>query len=129
MDGDHRYCACFTFYEPYTPKQSNTRGSKNESLSDTSSVRTIPEGTPGISVNNEDLPLEAYVPKCLCLVSRVTYFDVLKVKQLLYYFMVEFLLIHQISLRQFLMICDHLQITVGPKLIHCNNDLSINMRQ
>lgn len=80
MDGSHSYCACFTFYEPYTPKQSNTRSSRNESLSDSSSVRTIPDGNPGISVNNEDIPLESYVPKCLCLVSRVTYFDVLKVR-------------------------------------------------
>ena len=80
MDGSHSYCACFTFSELYTPKHNSTRNSKNESMSDTSSVRTIPDGAPGISVNSEDLSLEAYVPKCLCLVSRVTYFDVLKVR-------------------------------------------------
>ncbi|XP_031559820.1 myotubularin-related protein 13-like [Actinia tenebrosa] len=78
MDGLHSYCACFTFYEPYTPNQKYTKSSKNESMSDTSSVRTIPDSNPGISFNNEDLSLDAYVPKCLCLVSRVTYFEVLK---------------------------------------------------
>ncbi|XP_048585296.1 myotubularin-related protein 13 isoform X2 [Nematostella vectensis] len=77
MEGDHKYLACFTFYEPYLPVSARSKGSR-ASLSDTSSVKTATDGQPGITVTNEDLSLESYVPKTLCLVSAVTYFEILK---------------------------------------------------
>ena len=87
MEGDHRYCACFTFYEQCSPGKSKPKKSKfkeimkdgNQSDSSTSD-RHATENFPGISVNDEEYSVEMYAPKCLCLVSHASYFDVLKVK-------------------------------------------------
>lgn len=88
MEGDHRYCACFTFYERCTPTKSKTKAVKTTSKdtfrdgsqSDSSlSEKRFSDSVPGISVNAEELAMEMFAPKCLCLVSRASYFDILKV--------------------------------------------------
>ena len=87
MEGEHRYCACFTFYEK-TPTKSKSgavkspsrEGFKDGSQSDSSlSDKRFSDGIPGISVNSEELSADMFAPKCLCLVSRASYFDILKV--------------------------------------------------
>ena len=78
MEGDHKYCACFTFYEPYTHSTSvSISHAKDDSLSDSSSDKCVTDGPPQVVAT--DYTMQTYVPKCLCLVSRVTYFDILKV--------------------------------------------------
>ena len=88
MEGDHRYCACFTFYEKCTPTKSKIKAAKQTSKdiakdgsqSDSSqSEKRFSDGVPGISVNAEDFAMEIFAPKCLVLVSRASYFDILKV--------------------------------------------------
>ena len=88
MEGDHRYCACFTFYEKCMPTKSKTKVVKSTSKdavrdgsqSDSSlSDKRFSDGVPGISVNTEEFAMEMFAPKCLVLVSRASYFDVLKV--------------------------------------------------
>lgn len=89
MEGDHRYCACFTFYEKCSPTKSKSRavkstsreGFKDGSQSDSSlSDKRFSDGIPGISVNSEEFSVDMFAPKCLCLVSRASYFDILKVQ-------------------------------------------------
>ena len=89
MEGEHRYCACFTFYEKCVPTKSKSRavkstskdGFKDGSQSDSSlSDKRFSDGVPGISVNSEELSVDMFAPKCLCLVSRASYFDILKVQ-------------------------------------------------
>lgn len=88
MEGDHRYLACFTFYEKCSPTKSKSRavkstsreGFKDGSQSDSSlSDKRFSDGIPGISVNSEEFSVDMFAPKCLCLVSRASYFDILKV--------------------------------------------------
>ena len=88
MEGDHRYCACFTFYEKCTPTKSHRKAvkqtskdvTKDGSQSDSSqSEKRFSDGVPGISVNTEEFAMEIFAPKCLVLVSRASYFDILKV--------------------------------------------------
>lgn len=90
MEGDHRYCACFTFYEKCTPTKSKSKAvkatsrevAKDGSQSDSSlSEKRFSDGVPGISVNAEEFSVEMFAPKSLCLVSRVSYFDILKVRK------------------------------------------------
>ncbi|XP_020625172.1 myotubularin-related protein 13-like isoform X2 [Orbicella faveolata] len=87
MEGEHRYCACFTFYEKCIPTKSKSRavkstsreGFKDGSQSDSSlSDKRFSDDIPGISVNSEELSVDMFAPKCLCLVSRASYFDILK---------------------------------------------------
>ena len=90
MEGDHRYCACFTFYEKCNSAKSKSKAVKSpsrEALKDGSqsdsslSDKRFSDGVPGISVNAEELSVaEVFAPKCLCLVSRASYFDILKVR-------------------------------------------------
>ena len=92
MEGDHRYCACFTFHERCTPTKSNKKlanssskeGFRDESQSDSSLSEKRFSEMPGISVNSEEVVvMDYFAPKCLCLVSRASYFDILKVCLLL----------------------------------------------
>ena len=90
MEGDHRYCACFTFYEKCSPAKSKYRAVKSPnrevhkdgSQSDSSlSDKRFSDGVPGIAINSEEPSMtEMFAPKCLCLVSRASYFDILKVR-------------------------------------------------
>lgn len=92
MEGDHRYCACFTFHERSTPTKSKKKlanssskeGFRDESQSDSSLSEKRFSEMPGISVNSEEpVMMDVFAPKCLCLVSRASYFDILKVCLLL----------------------------------------------
>ena len=92
MEGDHRYCACFTFHERCTPRKSKKKlanssskeGFRDESQSDSSLSEKRFSEMPGISVNSEEaVMMDVFAPKCLCLVSRASYFDILKVCLLL----------------------------------------------
>lgn len=85
MEGDHRYCACFTFYEKCSLTKSLTRPAKKDAVKDGSqsdssmSDKHISDAFPGISVITDELPLDTFAPKCLVLVSRASYFEVFKV--------------------------------------------------
>ena len=88
MEGDHRYCACFTFYEKCSLTKPPTRPSKpakkdavkDGSQSDSSvSEKRFSDALPGISVDFDEFTLDRFAPKCLVLVSRASYFEVFKV--------------------------------------------------
>ena len=54
---------------------------RDGSQSDSSlSEMRFSDSVPGIAVNTEELAMEMFAPKCLVLVSRASYFDVLKVQ-------------------------------------------------
>ncbi|XP_074605890.1 myotubularin-related protein 13-like [Acropora palmata] len=84
MEGDHRYCACFTFYEKCSLTKSLTRPARKDAVKDGSqsdssmSDKHISDALPGISVITDELPLDTFAPKCLVLVSRASYFEVFK---------------------------------------------------
>ena len=75
-----------------TPTKSNKKlanssskeGFRDESQSDSSLSEKRFSEMPGISVNSEEaVMMDVFAPKCLCLVSRASYFDILKVCLLL----------------------------------------------
>ena len=90
MEGDHRYCACFTFYEKCSQTKPKSAGalkptSKDAAVdgsqSDSSmSDKRCSDNVPGISVNTGELAMDRFAPKCLVLVSRANYFEVFKVR-------------------------------------------------
>ena len=61
-------------------KSTSRDGFKDGSQSDSSlSEKRFSDGIPGIAVNSEEFSVDMFAPKCLCLVSRASYFDILKV--------------------------------------------------
>ncbi|XP_068760421.1 myotubularin-related protein 13-like [Montipora capricornis] len=88
MEGDHRYCACFTFYEKCSQTKPKSAGalkptSKDAAVDGSQSDSSMSDkrgsdNVPGISVNSGELALDRFAPKCLVLVSRANYFEVFK---------------------------------------------------
>ena len=76
MVGNRSYVACLSFLEPFTLVK------KRDEFENADNIGAI--NISGDSRNDsdelkEDVQMEAFYPKCLCLVSRYTYFDILKV--------------------------------------------------
>ena len=79
MSGNRSYAACLSFYEPFTLLRK--RGSSREELSrDVASIRISADSGVSSQDLKQDVHMEAFFPKCLCLVSKFTYVDILKVR-------------------------------------------------
>ncbi len=76
MVGNRSYVACLSFYEPFTLVK---KGYEFEHAGDISRLNISADSSNGSQEIKQDVQMAAYYPKCLCLVSRFTYFDILKV--------------------------------------------------
>ena len=76
MVGNRSYVACLSFLEPFTLVK---KRDEFESAGDIGTINISSDSKEGSTELKQDVQMEAYYPKCLCLVSRFTYFDILKV--------------------------------------------------
>ena len=76
MVGNRSYVACLSFFEPFTLVK---KAEDFDSIGDITSLNISADSSSGSYELKQDVQMEAYYPKCLCLVSRFTYFDILKV--------------------------------------------------
>ena len=72
MAGNRSYAACLSFFEPFTLLKNNDNFSE-------SPVKIKVEQSDKSKDNKLSVKMDAFFPKCLCLVSRCPYFDILKV--------------------------------------------------
>ena len=78
MVGNRSYVACLSFFEPFTLVK------KREELGEDFPTPNVSGDSSNVSNDSkQNVQMEAYYPKCLCLVSRFAYFDILKVCQLI----------------------------------------------
>ena len=76
MVGNRSYVACLTFFEPFTLIKSEE---EIDNVGDNVMVNVSADSSSGLDELRQNVHMEAFYPKCLCLVSRFTYFDILKV--------------------------------------------------
>ena len=76
MVGNRSYVACLTFFEPFTLIKSEE---EIDNVGDNMMVNVSADSSSGLDELRQNVQMEAFYPKCLCLVSRFTYFDILKV--------------------------------------------------
>ena len=71
MVGTRSYVACLSFHESFTYVR------RRDDFD--SAINVSGDASNSSPVSKTDVQMEAYYPKCLCLVSKFTYFDILKV--------------------------------------------------
>ena len=76
MVGNRSYVACLTFFEPFTLIKTEE---EIDSAADSAAINVSADSSSGLDELRQNVQMEAFYPKCLCLVSRFTYFDILKV--------------------------------------------------
>ena len=79
MVGTRSYVACLSFFEPFTLIKKGDELDSADFVGEIAKIKIATDSSSSSQDLKQDVQMEAYFPKCLCLVSRFTIFDILKV--------------------------------------------------